>query len=41
MSSASRLPRSYQFVPCDRPERFENALAAGADAVVLDLEDAA
>lgn len=34
------LPRSYLFVPGDRPERFDKALASGADAVVLDLEDA-
>jgi citrate lyase subunit beta / citryl-CoA lyase len=33
-------PRSYLFVPGDRPERFEKALASIADAVVLDLEDA-
>ena len=33
-------PRSYLFVPGDRPERFEKALASGADAVVVDLEDA-
>lgn len=33
-------PRSYLFVPGDRPERFDKALASGADAVVLDLEDA-
>jgi citrate lyase subunit beta/citryl-CoA lyase len=32
--------RSYLFVPADRPERFEKALAAGADAVIVDLEDA-
>lgn len=32
--------RSYLFVPGDRPERFEKALASIADAVVLDLEDA-
>jgi len=32
--------RTYLFVPGDRPERFEKALASGADAVVLDLEDA-
>ena len=38
--SAMRLPRSYLFVPGDRPERFDKALASGADAVVLDLEDA-
>lgn len=28
------------FVPGDRPERFEKATASGADAVILDLEDA-
>lgn len=28
------------FVPGDRPERFEKAVASGADAVILDLEDA-
>lgn len=33
-------PRSYLFVPGDRPDRFAKALASGADAVVLDLEDA-
>jgi citrate lyase subunit beta/citryl-CoA lyase len=33
-------PRTYLFVPGDRPERFAKALASGADAVVLDLEDA-
>ncbi|MGF6530035.1 citrate lyase subunit beta/citryl-CoA lyase [Paraburkholderia sp. GAS206C] len=38
MSTA--LPRSYLFVPGNRPERFEKAHAAGADAVILDLEDA-
>ena len=36
----STLPRSYLFVPGDRPERFAKALATAADAVVLDLEDA-
>jgi citrate lyase subunit beta/citryl-CoA lyase len=34
------LPRSYLFVPADRPERFDKACAAGADAVIVDLEDA-
>ena len=33
-------PRSYLFVPGDRAERFDKALASGADRVVLDLEDA-
>jgi len=28
------------YAPADRPERFEKALGAGADAVILDLEDA-
>jgi citrate lyase subunit beta / citryl-CoA lyase len=32
-------PRSYLFVPGNRPDRFAKACAAGADAVVLDLED--
>jgi citrate lyase subunit beta/citryl-CoA lyase len=32
--------RSYLFVPGDRPERFSKALASGADAVIVDLEDA-
>ena len=31
--------RSLLFVPGDRPERMEKALGAGADAVILDLED--
>jgi citrate lyase subunit beta/citryl-CoA lyase len=31
--------RSLLFVPGDRPERMEKALAAGADALILDLED--
>jgi citrate lyase subunit beta/citryl-CoA lyase len=33
-------PRSYLFVPGNRPDRYEKALAAGADAVIIDLEDA-
>lgn len=33
-------PRSYLFVPGDRPERFDKAWASDADAVILDLEDA-
>lgn len=32
--------RSALFVPGARPDRFERALAAGADAVIIDLEDA-
>ena len=33
-------PRTYLFVPGNRPDRFGKALGSGADAVVLDLEDA-
>jgi citrate lyase subunit beta/citryl-CoA lyase len=33
-------PRSYLFVPGDRPERFSKACTSGADAVIVDLEDA-
>lgn len=33
-------PVTYLFVPGDRPDRFAKALASGADAVILDLEDA-
>lgn len=32
--------RTLLFVPGNRPERFDKAAAAGADLVVLDLEDA-
>jgi citrate lyase subunit beta / citryl-CoA lyase len=31
--------RTLLFVPGNRPERFAKALASGADAIVLDLED--
>jgi citrate lyase subunit beta/citryl-CoA lyase len=34
------MERSFLFVPGDRPERFDKAVATGADMVVLDLEDA-
>jgi citrate lyase subunit beta / citryl-CoA lyase len=34
------IRRSYLFVPGNRPERFEKARQSGADAVILDLEDA-
>jgi citrate lyase subunit beta/citryl-CoA lyase len=30
----------FLFVPADRPESFAKAMAAGADAVIIDLEDA-
>jgi citrate lyase subunit beta / citryl-CoA lyase len=32
--------RSYLFVPGSRRDRFDKALAAGADAIIIDLEDA-
>lgn len=32
--------QSYLFVPGNRPERFQSALSSGADAVIVDLEDA-
>jgi len=32
--------RSWLYVPGDRPERFAKAAASGADAVIIDLEDA-
>lgn len=32
--------RSYLYVPGNRPDRFDKALGSGADAIVLDLEDA-
>ena len=32
--------RSLLFVPGSRPERFDKAMAAGASAVIIDLEDA-
>jgi len=38
--SKPREARSLLFVPGNRPERFEKALRSGADAVILDLEDA-
>jgi citrate lyase subunit beta/citryl-CoA lyase len=33
------MTRSSLYVPGDRPARFDKALASGADAVILDLED--
>lgn len=37
---SSPLIRTALFVPGNRPERFAKALASGADAVIVDLEDA-
>jgi len=38
--STIRPERSLLFVPGDRPERFDKAAHAGADRVIVDLEDA-
>ncbi len=44
MSTAHALPlataRSFLFVPAHKAERYPKAIASGADAVVIDLEDA-
>lgn len=34
------MSRAWLFVPGHRPERFDKALASGADRVIVDLEDA-
>lgn len=34
------MPRSWLFVPATRPERFDKAVNSGADAIIIDLEDA-
>ncbi|EGD54926.1 HpcH/HpaI aldolase/citrate lyase family protein [Gordonia neofelifaecis] len=39
-TDVARGATTLLFVPGDRPERFEKAAAAGADLVVIDLEDA-
>lgn len=40
MDALQRLPRSYLFVPATRPERIGKAIASGAEAVIVDFEDA-
>ncbi|MFC3995617.1 HpcH/HpaI aldolase/citrate lyase family protein [Nocardiopsis sediminis] len=40
MSAAAAPVVTWLYVPGDRPDRFPKAMAAGADAVILDLEDA-
>jgi (S)-citramalyl-CoA lyase len=40
VSVAVSVRRSLLFVPGSRPDRFDKALAAGADCVCIDLEDA-
>lgn len=39
-ASEVQLARSVLFVPGERPDRFDKAVASGADVVVCDLEDA-
>lgn len=39
-SPADSIVRTALFVPGSRPERFAKALASGADAVIVDFEDA-
>ncbi len=39
-ATAIETARSFLFVPANRPERFAKALGSGADAVIIDLEDA-
>ena len=40
LATALASARSFLFVPANRPERYAKALASGADAVIVDLEDA-
>ena len=40
INQAAIRARSWLFTPATRPDRFANAAAAGADVVILDLEDA-
>lgn len=40
INKALASARSFLFVPANRPERYAKALASGADAVIVDLEDA-
>lgn len=40
MPALQELASLFLFVPADRPERFAKAAAAGADAIIVDLEDA-
>ncbi len=40
MASLIARARSFLFVPATRPERYAKALASGAGAVIVDLEDA-
>ncbi|MDH6622620.1 citrate lyase subunit beta/citryl-CoA lyase [Streptomyces sp. LBL] len=40
LSDRIATARSLLFVPGDRPDRFDKAVASGADLIIIDLEDA-
>lgn len=40
MSPVPAHSAAFLFVPADKPERFAKAAASGADAIIIDLEDA-
>ncbi|WP_405182579.1 CoA ester lyase [Nocardia sp. NBC_01377] len=40
MQTTTGIARSLLFVPGNRPERFAKAVDSGADAIIIDLEDA-
>lgn len=40
MAEPAATLRSHLYIPGDRPDRFDRAADSGADAVILDLEDA-
>jgi citrate lyase beta subunit len=40
VSVLADIRRSWLFTPGERPERFAKGSASGADAVILDVEDA-
>ena len=40
LTTMEPVAHSYLFVPGNRPDRFQKACTAGADAVIIDLEDA-
>ena len=39
-TSLAPAAETYLFVPANRPERYEKAMASGADVVIVDFEDA-
>ena len=40
MTTPDRLPRSYLYVPGNAPDKLGKALSRGAEALIVDLEDA-